>query len=47
MLSMGYGFIEYKRKESAEKALKKLQHVKVDGHALELKVSNRATVYVI
>ncbi|CAH1801245.1 unnamed protein product [Owenia fusiformis] len=43
-LSMGYGFVEYKTKASADKSLKKLQHVKLDEHALELKISNRATV---
>lgn len=42
-LSMGFGFVEYKRKEDALKALKTLQHVQVDGHELELKLSHRAT----
>lgn len=46
MLSMGYGFVEYKKKDSAQQALKQLQHSKLDGHQLELKVSNRATVWV-
>ena len=41
---MGYGFVEYKKKKSAEKAMKTLQHAILDGHQLELKVSNRDTV---
>ena len=40
---MGYGFIEFEKQDSAQKALKELQHVELDGHALELKVSNRST----
>ncbi|XP_047110139.1 probable RNA-binding protein 19 [Schistocerca piceifrons] len=41
MLSMGYGFIQFKHKESADKALKTLQHSVIDGHSIELKRSNR------
>lgn len=41
MLSMGYGFVEYLKPEFALEALKKLQHVVVDGHKLEIKISNR------
>ena len=29
MLSLGYGFVEYLHKASADKAIRKLQHVKV------------------
>ncbi|XP_030632510.1 putative RNA-binding protein 19 isoform X2 [Chanos chanos] len=43
MLSMGYGFVEYKKPESAQKAIRQLQHCKVDDHQLELKISERAT----
>jgi len=45
LLSMGYGFIEYKRPTAAQQALKVLQHTMLDGHQLELKLSNRTTVY--
>ncbi|KAI8974376.1 hypothetical protein BDB01DRAFT_807206 [Pilobolus umbonatus] len=40
-LSMGYGFIEFNSKDNAEKALKAMQGYMLDGHALELKMSNR------
>ncbi|XP_007900519.2 probable RNA-binding protein 19 [Callorhinchus milii] len=43
LLSMGYGFVEYKKPDCAEKALKRLQHCMVDDHQLELKISDRAT----
>ncbi|XP_023239058.1 probable RNA-binding protein 19 [Centruroides sculpturatus] len=43
LLSMGYGFVQYKHKNSAQQALKQLQHSKLNDHALELKISNRAT----
>ncbi|XP_076107171.1 putative RNA-binding protein 19 isoform X1 [Mytilus galloprovincialis] len=43
-LSMGYGFVEYMKKQSAEKAMKILQHTDLDGHQLELKISNKATI---
>ncbi|XP_067137514.1 probable RNA-binding protein 19 isoform X2 [Centruroides vittatus] len=43
LLSMGYGFVQYKHKNSAQEALKQLQHSKLNDHALELKISNRAT----
>lgn len=42
LLSMGYGFIQFKRKESTEKALKVLQHSILDEYSIELKRSNRA-----
>eukprot|EP00088_Acartia_fossae_P001369 TRINITY_DN1052_c0_g1_i1.p1 TRINITY_DN1052_c0_g1~~TRINITY_DN1052_c0_g1_i1.p1 ORF type:complete len:826 (-),score=249.95 TRINITY_DN1052_c0_g1_i1:517-2994(-) len=41
-LSMGFGFVTYMLKSCAEKALKELQHSRLDEHALELKRSNRA-----
>ncbi|XP_012255144.2 probable RNA-binding protein 19 [Athalia rosae] len=41
-LSMGYGFIRYKLKADAERALKDLQTTVVDGKTLELKRSERA-----
>jgi len=46
LLSMGYGFVEYKTSASASKALKVLQHTVLDGHQLELKLSNRTTLWV-
>ncbi|NWI82287.1 RBM19 protein, partial [Dryoscopus gambensis] len=42
LLSMGFGFVEYKRPESAQKALRRLQGCSVDGHKLEVKLSERA-----
>ncbi|XP_037514076.1 LOW QUALITY PROTEIN: probable RNA-binding protein 19 [Rhipicephalus sanguineus] len=43
LLSMGYGFVQFKQRKAAKQALKQLQHSKLDGHALELKLSTRAT----
>ncbi|TRY62746.1 hypothetical protein TCAL_03592 [Tigriopus californicus] len=43
MLSMGYGFVQFKLKSSAERALKNLQHKMLNDHCLELKRSTRAT----
>ena len=43
---MGYGFVEYKTSAAAKDALKVLQHAMLDGHQLELKLSNRTTLYV-
>ncbi|TRY69821.1 hypothetical protein DNTS_000594 [Danionella cerebrum] len=43
MLSMGYGFVQYKTPEAAQKAMRQLQHCTVDEHQLELKVSDRET----
>ncbi|XP_012538456.1 probable RNA-binding protein 19 [Monomorium pharaonis] len=40
-LSMGYGFIRYKRKLDADRALKTLQMSVLDGKSLELKRSER------
>ncbi|NXW49591.1 RBM19 protein, partial [Nyctiprogne leucopyga] len=42
LLSMGFGFVEYKKPESAQKALRRLQGCSVDGHKLEVKISERA-----
>lgn len=43
LLSMGYGFVQFKQRKAAKQALKQLQHSQLDGHALELKLSTRAT----
>ncbi|KAG6452797.1 LOW QUALITY PROTEIN: probable RNA-binding protein 19 [Manduca sexta] len=40
-LSMGYGFVQYYRKEHANEALKSLQNSTLDGKTLELKRSER------
>lgn len=42
-LSMGYGFVQFRRRQEAKQALKQLQQCQLDGHALELKLSRRAT----
>ncbi|NWR64414.1 RBM19 protein, partial [Bucorvus abyssinicus] len=42
LLSMGFGFVEYKKPKSAQKALRQLQGCSVDGHKLEVKISERA-----
>uniref|UniRef100_A0A670ZW33 RNA binding motif protein 19 n=1 Tax=Pseudonaja textilis TaxID=8673 RepID=A0A670ZW33_PSETE len=42
LLSMGFGFVEYKKPEYAQKAVKQLQGCSVDGHQLEVKISERA-----
>ncbi|XP_054730684.1 probable RNA-binding protein 19 [Anastrepha obliqua] len=41
LVSMGYGFIQFKLAEAAEKALKKMQFTKIDGNEVELKRSDR------
>ncbi|CAL1290328.1 unnamed protein product [Larinioides sclopetarius] len=41
LLSMGFGFVQFKNRESAVFALQNLQSSKLDGHALELKFANR------
>ncbi|XP_020138512.2 putative RNA-binding protein 19 [Microcebus murinus] len=43
LLSMGFGFVEYRKPEHAEKALKQLQGLVVDSHKLEVRISERAT----
>ncbi|XP_068937815.1 probable RNA-binding protein 19 [Petaurus breviceps papuanus] len=42
LLSMGFGFVEYRKPEQAQKALKQLQGCMVDKHKLEVKISERA-----
>ncbi|XP_069817518.1 probable RNA-binding protein 19 [Dendropsophus ebraccatus] len=42
LLSMGFGFVEYRKPEHAQKALRQLQHITVDDHQLEVKLSERA-----
>ncbi|KAF5929266.1 hypothetical protein HPG69_019287 [Diceros bicornis minor] len=43
LLSMGFGFVEYRKPEQAQKALRQLQGHVVDGHKLEVRISERAT----
>lgn len=40
-LSQGYGFVEFAKASDAKKALKKLDGKTIDGHKIELKISNR------
>jgi multiple RNA-binding domain-containing protein 1 len=42
-LSMGFGFVEFAHKQDIQRALKNLQGVLVDGHALTLKLSQRTS----
>ena len=42
ILSMGYGFVTFRKASKADKALKTLQRSSLDEHELELKISNRA-----
>merc|ERR1711936_385087 len=42
-LSMGFGFVTFYLKSSAEKALKSLQHSRLGDHCLDLKRSTRAS----
>jgi len=41
LLSMGYGFVQFKQKADAQNALKTLQSSLLDDHTLELKYSHR------
>uniref|UniRef100_A0A8C5P7G9 Probable RNA-binding protein 19 n=1 Tax=Leptobrachium leishanense TaxID=445787 RepID=A0A8C5P7G9_9ANUR len=43
LLSMGFGFVEYRKPEQAQKALRQLQNCTMDGHQLEIKLSERAS----
>lgn len=38
---MGFGFVQFYRKQDADKALKTLQQSSLDGKSLELKRSER------
>ncbi|KAI9208070.1 uncharacterized protein BJ171DRAFT_490143 [Polychytrium aggregatum] len=42
-LSMGFGFVEFYNKNDALRAIKSMQGFTLDGHALQLKVSNAAS----
>lgn len=42
-LSMGFGFVEFSNPKEAVSAMKALQGLMVDGHALQLKISDRET----
>ncbi|KAJ3344068.1 hypothetical protein HDU93_003231 [Gonapodya sp. JEL0774] len=42
-LSMGFGFVEFGGKEFAMKAIKAMQGFVLDGHAVELKMSDRGS----
>ena len=44
VLSMGYGFVEYSSMKEAQDAIEKLQGVRIEGHALELKLSQKKLV---
>ena len=46
LISLGYGFIQFKKRADSEKALKTLQHSVLNEHAIELKCSNRTVKYV-
>jgi RNA recognition motif-containing protein len=46
LISLGYGFIQFKKRASTEKALKTLQQSVLNERAIELKRSNRTIKYV-
>jgi len=46
LISLGYGFVQFKKRADSEKALKTLQHSVLNEHAIELKRSNRTVKYV-
>ena len=39
-LSMGFGFVEFQNADSAKRAIDSMQNVLLDGHSLQLKLSN-------
>lgn len=41
LLSMGYGFVEYKKRSDALRAITELQKSLIEGYTLELKMSHR------
>lgn len=45
-LSMGFGFVQFIHKSSADAALKNLQQSQLDGKSLELKRSERTLKFV-
>lgn len=47
LLSMGYGFVQFYKVRSLENALKNMQLSILDGHAIELKRSNRTLKLVV
>jgi multiple RNA-binding domain-containing protein 1 len=46
LISLGYGFIQFKKRASTETALKTLQQSVLNERAIELKRSNRTVKYV-
>jgi multiple RNA-binding domain-containing protein 1 len=46
MLSMGYGFVKFKKAAHANEALKTMQDFSLEGHNLELKFSNKTNAFV-
>jgi len=44
MLSRGFGFVEFEKREDAVNALKFLQSKMLDGHALTMKFSEKSSV---
>jgi hypothetical protein len=46
LVSLGYGFIQFKKRASTEKALKTLQQSVLNERSIELKRSNRTVKYV-
>lgn len=45
-ISLGYGFIQFKHKTTAEQALRDMQITNIDGNTVELKRSDRILQYV-
>ena len=41
LLSMGYGFVQFFATKDAKEAIKMMQNSELDGHKLEIKLSNR------
>ena len=45
LLSMGFGFVEFQSTQTAMKALKQIEGVKLQGHLLQISVAKGIVVY--
>lgn len=46
-LSQGYGFVQFMKRSDAQKAIRNMQNSVLEGHTIEIKLSEKTLGYVL
>lgn len=46
-LSQGYGFVQFMKRSDAQKSIRNMQNSVLEGHTIEIKLSEKTLAYVL